>query len=71
LFWTYLIPLVPMVTLFDGLVSCLRTYSIPELRGLTARVDTNGYRWDIGAVRSKKVPIPITYLIGVPNEKAA
>src|SRR2546425_11759383 len=32
LLWTYLIPLVPLVTLFDGLVSCLRTYSVQELR---------------------------------------
>jgi len=40
LFWTYLIPLVPLVTLFDGLVSCLRTYSVQELHDLTARLDT-------------------------------
>src|SRR2546428_135033 len=32
LLWTYLIPLVPMVTLFDGLVSCLRIYSVQELK---------------------------------------
>ena len=71
LLWTYVIPLVPMVTLFDGLVSCLRTYSVQELRDLTARLETNDYHWDIGTVKSKMTPIPITYLIGVPNEKAA
>lgn len=71
LLWTYLIPLVPLVTLFDGLVSCVRTYSVEELRGLTARLDTNDYHWDIGTVRSKANPIPITYLIGVPNDHAA
>src|SRR5262245_54392038 len=32
LLWTYLIPIVPIVALFDALVSCLRTYSIEELR---------------------------------------
>jgi len=71
LFWTYLIPLVPLVTLFDGLVSCLRTYNVEELRQLVAKLDANDYHWDIGTVKSTAGPIPITYLIGVPNEKAA
>src|ERR1700693_6220026 len=26
LFWTYLVPIIPLVLLFDGVVSCLRTY---------------------------------------------
>jgi len=71
LLWTYLIPLVPLVTLFDGLVSCLRTYSVQELRDLTARLDTDDYHWAIGTVKSALAPIPITYLIGVPIENAA
>jgi hypothetical protein len=71
LLWTYLIPLVPLVTLFDGLVSCLRTYSVDELRDLTAGLGTNDYHWDIGTVKGRTIPIPITYLIGVPIESAA
>jgi len=71
LLWTYLIPLVPLITLFDGLVSCLRTYSVQELRNLTARLDANDYHWDIGTVKGKMTPIPVTYLIGVPIENAA
>jgi hypothetical protein len=71
LLWTYLIPLLPLVVLFDGLVSCLRTYSVEELRDLTGRLDANDYHWDIGTVKNKAGPMPITYLIGVPNEKAA
>jgi hypothetical protein len=70
LLWTYLIPLVPLITLFDGLVSCLRTYSVQELRDLTARLDPNDYHWDIGTVKGKMTPIPVTYLIGVPIENA-
>jgi hypothetical protein len=71
LLWTYLIPLMPLIALFDGLVSCLRTYSVEELRDLTARLDANDYHWGIGMVKSKAGPIPITYRIGVPNEKVA
>ena len=71
LLWTYLIPLLPLVVLFDGLVSCLRTYSVEELRDLVARLDANDYHWDIGTVKVTASPIPVTYLIGVPNEKTA
>jgi len=70
LFWTYLIPVVPLVTLFDGLVSCLRTYSVQELRELTERLNANDYQWEIGEVKSTAGPIPITYLIGVPVDNA-
>jgi hypothetical protein len=41
-------------------------YSVPELRALTAGLD--GYHWDIGTVRGKRLPVRITYLIGVPCE---
>jgi hypothetical protein len=66
LVWTYLIPVVPLVSLFDGLVSCLRTYSVQELRDLTEGLGANNYQWDIGELKSTVGPIPITYLIGVP-----
>lgn len=71
LLWTYPLPVLPLIALFDGLVSCLRTYSIEDLRDLTARLGGNGYRWEIGAVKTKAGLITITYLIGVPNENAA
>jgi len=69
LFWTYLVPVLPLVLLFDSLVSCLRIYNVQELHGLTAGLDR--YRWDIGTVQGKPIPFPITYLIGVPIENAA
>ena len=71
LLWTYLIPLVPLVTLFDGLVSCFRTYTVQELHDLTTGLGTNDYLWDIGMLKGKSTPIPITYLIGVPTDHAA
>jgi hypothetical protein len=64
LLWTYLVPVVTLVLLFDSIVSVLRWYSVPELRGLTTGLDR--YHWDIGTVRGKPVPLPITYLIGTP-----
>ena len=66
LLWTYLIPVVPLVSLFDGLVSSLRTYSVPELRELTEMLGAKNFQWEIGEVKCTAGPIPITYLIGVP-----
>jgi len=69
LFWTYVVPVLPLVLLFDVIVSWLRLYSEAELRELTAGLD--GYQWEIGTVRIKPLPNVITYLIGVPGDNAA
>jgi len=63
LLWIYLVPVVPFVLFFDGIVSCLRTYSPQELRELTGQLAADGYRWDIG-VDKKFGRAPVTYLIG-------
>jgi len=62
LLWTYLVPIIPLVLLFDGVVSCLRTYRPPELRALVATVTASEYQWEIGECSTGKAAI--TYLIG-------
>jgi hypothetical protein len=66
LFWTYLVPLVPLAVWFDGTVSCLRTYTPEELGDLVKDLQ-EGYEWDIGAVRSTPLPSRIAYLVGQPR----
>jgi len=63
--WTYLPPVLPVVGTFDGLVSCLRAYSIPELQALVRGLDS--YEWDIGTFRHWRSPLRGTYLVGVPR----
>lgn len=63
---TYVLPLIPFVVLFDGVVSCLRTYTEDELRAMTARFDCSGYEWTIGRARAPLSGVPVTYLMGVP-----
>ena len=63
LFWTYLVPAIPLAVLFDGIVSCLRTYTPSELLELTKGID--GATWDAGEDRTRG-PVPMTYLIGTP-----
>lgn len=64
-FWTYLPPALPIAGTWDGIVSCLRTYTPAELRALIAGLDS--YDWDIGDFRGTWSPLRGTYLIGVPK----
>ena len=65
LLWTYLLPVVPVVALWDGFVSCLRTYSVEELRGLVEGLADTAYRWEIDRVRSVGLS-HVTCLVGLP-----
>lgn len=69
LFWTYVVPAIPLVVLFDGLVSCLRTYTPDELRALTAGIGADGYTWQVGETGDG--PIPVTFVIGTPPPRVA
>lgn len=66
--WTYIIPVVPLISAWDGIVSHLRTYSPDELRTLVYSVKSEGYIWEIGQVTPPITKIiPITYLLGYPE----
>ncbi len=65
--FTYIVPVVPFLLLFDGIVSCLRTYSLKDLNRLTMGLAAEGYEWKIGESRGGFFPVPITYLIGLPT----
>ncbi len=70
-FWTYVIPAIPAVLCFDGIVSCLRTYSPDELLALAADLHGAPYTWQAGRVRSPISPVGVTYLIGVPQSASS
>ncbi len=67
LLWTYLVPIIPFVLLFDGIVSCLRTYRPHELRTIIDKLTSAGYQWEIGEHSRAPRKMPITYLIGIPR----
>lgn len=65
--FTYLIPLVPLFVLLDGILSAMRTYTIPEMNELISRVkDHENFEWKVG--RQTSGPIPVLYLIGNPKK---
>lgn len=64
--FTYLIPLVPLFVMFDGILSALRTYTVPEMNELISRVNGHeNFEWKVG--RKKSGPAGILYLIGEPK----
>ena len=67
LFWTWLVPVMPLFVLWDGIVSWLRIYSVEELREMVADIDAPGYSWDIGTIQLGNAPAHATYLIGSPT----
>jgi hypothetical protein len=64
LFWTYVLPVLPLLYTWDALVSHLRTYSTKEMRALTAGLC--GHEWEVGTLRPHETRCPILYLIGLP-----
>ena len=61
--FTYLIPIVPLFVLWDGVVSSFRTYSVKEMKALVVNLKGgDDYDWDIGKVKSG--PGVILYLLG-------
>lgn len=68
----YLLPLVPLYILWDGVASILRTYSEKELRELIASLrESDTYEWEIGKTAGA---LPVQYLLGIkkitPDELA-
>jgi hypothetical protein len=68
---TYVLPVVPVCTWWDGMVSCLRAYSPEELTSLVASLPNNEYVWDIGRLPVPYSPTSLVYLIGYPKPAAA
>jgi hypothetical protein len=64
--WTYLLPLVPLATCWDGLVSFLRVYSQKDLRELTSSFKGKHYTWEIGQASTGTPLFVFTYLVGYP-----
>lgn len=71
LLYTYLIPIIPLVLLFDGVVSCLRTYRPQELREIIKNLSGIEYQWEVGEHPTGSGRAPITYLIGTPRPRVS
>jgi hypothetical protein len=64
LLFTYLVPLLPVLMLWDGMVSMLRIYSPDQMRQLTADLEAPDYHWELGRIKVRAIPDRLPYLIG-------
>lgn len=66
--FTYLIPLIPLLLLFDGLVSAFRIYGPEDWREILAESDPDGlFEWEVGRLKLGWVPAHFTYVLGRPR----
>jgi hypothetical protein len=71
LFFTYLLPIIPLCTIWDGVVSIIRLYSPADLLALATRADPQGrFHWQASKKRHWWGP-QVTYLIGWPQDGSA
>ena len=68
LFFTWVFPLIPLFVVWDGVVSCLRAYTLPELSELTRGLDeSDGFVWELGGI-PLRAGLEGSYLIGLPRD---
>lgn len=65
LFFTYIIPIIPFCTVWDGIVSIIRLYKPNELLQIAKEVEPDTYHWSSGKMKSK-FGLNVTFLIGYP-----
>jgi hypothetical protein len=63
LIFTYLIPLIPIFLLWDGLVSVVRSYTLNDLSRMVHKIP--GMEWEVGHLHASK-RVRLTYLVGLP-----
>lgn len=66
LVWTYLVPVLPLMVGFDGVMSSLRAYDLDELADLTEGLE-DGYTWRIFRSRGAGTPLAATVMLGRPT----
>ena len=63
--FTYIIPVIPLCALWDGIVSVIRLYHPRQLLQMAGSIPNSNYTWRAGKVKNK-FGMHITYLIGYP-----
>ena len=67
IFFTYILPLIPLYTIWDGLASVLRMYEPHELEQIVKTLDANNYTWKIGKTKNR-FGLKSTYLLAYPTK---
>jgi hypothetical protein len=65
LFFTYILPVIPICVIWDGVISLIRLYHPFELLRISMVKNGESYVWKAGKVRNK-FGLNISYLLGYP-----
>jgi hypothetical protein len=69
--FTYLVPIIPLFILWDGLVSILRIYDEDELLALARAADPGDrFEWRVEQIPMQPAPVPGIALVGVPRQRS-
>lgn len=63
--FTYIIPVIPLCTIWDGIISVTRLYTPQQLLNIATSVNNADYCWQVGKEKNK-FGMHITYLLGYP-----
>jgi hypothetical protein len=65
--FTYLLPLIPLCTIWDGVVSILRLHRPAALLAIASSIDDDLFVWKAGNLKNKG-GMKVTYLLGCPKK---
>jgi hypothetical protein len=68
LFFTYILPVVPLTTTFDGLVSIIRMHTPKTMLKMAKELNAENYMWKAGEIKGK-FGNTVMYLVGYPEIK--
>lgn len=68
-FWTWIVPVIPLIMVWDGVVSHLRTYHPEEMLRMVERIpQSHTYQWETGR-QSGIAGSHVTFLFGIPKKR--
>lgn len=68
LFFTYLIPIIPIFYAWDGQASLPRMYTTGDVEELLNDVNSGSYKWEISTANNKKGKAQGYYILGTPTK---
>lgn len=69
MFWTYIIPAIPLALLTDAVISRWNGYSPAELQAVIDRLPDNTYKWEAGSLPNLLCTGKVVYLTGFPMKR--
>jgi hypothetical protein len=69
LFFTYIIPLIPIFYAWDGQASLPRMYTLSDVDELLKDVDSTNYTWEKAPAKNQKGKNQGYYILGIPKSE--